>query len=35
MKVDPGVDGVIGLDFLSRFDVQFDFRVRTMTLTER
>ena len=35
MTVDPGFDGVIGIDFLSRFNVQFDFQAKTMTLTER
>jgi hypothetical protein len=35
MAADEGNDGVIGMDFLSRFDVRFDFQARTMTLTER
>ncbi len=29
------MDGVIGCDFLSRFDVRFDFQAHLMTLTER
>ena len=35
MTIEPGFDGVIGTDFLSRFSVQFDFTAKTMTLTER
>jgi hypothetical protein len=35
MTVEPACDGVLGLDFLSRFNVQIDFQSKTMTLTER
>jgi hypothetical protein len=35
MTINPGFDGVVGIDFLSRFNVQFDFQAKTMTLTER
>jgi hypothetical protein len=35
MTVDPGFDGVVGIDFLSRFNVQMDFQAKTMKLIER
>lgn len=35
MTVNPSFDGVVGVDFLSRFNVQIDFPAKTMTLTER
>jgi hypothetical protein len=35
MTIDPGFDGVLGTDFLSRFNVQFDFAAKKMILTER
>jgi hypothetical protein len=34
MTVDPTFDGVLGVDFLSRFNVQIDFQAKIMTLTE-
>jgi hypothetical protein len=32
---DAGMDGVIGNDLLSRYDLRFDFQAKTMTLVER
>jgi hypothetical protein len=35
IRLDMPFDGCLGIDFLSRFNVQFDFHAKTMALTER
>jgi hypothetical protein len=35
LTLDMPLDGCLGIDFLSRFNVQIDFRAKTVTLTER
>lgn len=35
MAAKPDFDGLIGQDFLSRFDVDIDYDTRTIILTER
>jgi hypothetical protein len=34
-EIDSGLDGVIGADFLSRFDLKLDFKSDVMVLTRR
>jgi hypothetical protein len=35
MDAKPSYDGLLGMDFLSRFKVQIDFQAKTLTLTEK
>jgi hypothetical protein len=34
MDAKPNYDGLLGMDFLSRFKLQFDYRAKTITLTQ-